>query len=80
LSNDDCRVSGALLHEPEIVIRVLVVVLSLNGISCRGCGVRQGKIAVAFLFPASRSLPPVLAGIGAEPGLVPTSAVGFVWV
>jgi hypothetical protein len=80
LSNDDCRVSGALLHEPEIVIRVLVVVLGLNGISCRGCGVRQSKIAVALLFPVSRSLSPVLAGIGAGPGLVPASAVGFVSV
>lgn len=78
LGNDDCRVSGALLHEPEIVIRVLVVVLGLNGISCRGCGVRQGKIAVASLFPVSRTLPAIVAGIGVEPGLVLTSAVGFV--
>jgi hypothetical protein len=68
------------LHEPEIVIRVLVVVLGFNGIPCRGCGVRQGKIALAFLFPVSRSLSPVLAGFGAEPGLVPASAVGFVSV
>jgi hypothetical protein len=78
LSNDDCRVSGALLHKPEVVLRVLVIVLGCNGIPCRGCGLRQGKIAVTSLFAVSRTLPAIVAGRGVEPGLVLTSAVGLV--
>jgi hypothetical protein len=78
LSNDDHRVSGALLHEPEIVLRVLVVILGFDGIPCRGCSLRQGKVAVASLFPVSRTLPAIVAGIGIEPGPVLTSAAGFV--
>jgi hypothetical protein len=57
---------------------MLVVVLSFNGMPCRGCSLCQGKIAVASLSPVSGSLPAIVAGIGIEPALVLTSAVGLV--